>query len=442
MKQPNNRTQKRHILIFTATASALAVLFPTLTACTNGKHTERPAPSPAPAITSFKAFPSPIRLNDTVILNAVFANGKGMVEPGGVPMSSGEPIKLKPDKDTTYTITVTNTAGATVSREAKVAVLPTGTPVLSLITEVPSLSDTPAGIAVDGSGNIYLSNSKTGVISTITAEGTERILAGKAFDSNSTDGPGEVARFRYPRCMTVDATGNLYISDVGNETIRKITPQGQVRTLAGVPGMGGTTDGSGYGGRFKYPWGLAVDGDGNVYVGDIVAHTIRKVTPWGDISTLAGKADEPGSEDGPGSTARFVKPDGIAVDTAGNVFVADRISHTIRKITPAGDVSTLAGHAGIAGSADGIGKDATFDSPSGLAVDKDGNIYVADSGNSTIRKITTAGMVSTIVGTPGSIETRLGPLPAMLNNPRHIAVDPTSKSLIISQPGSVFRVSF
>src|SRR5207237_879105 len=189
-----------------------------------------------------------------------------------------------------------------------------------------------------------------------------------------------------------------------NYTIRKITPAGAVTTLAGTAEQIGAADGTGNAARFSSPFGVAVDGASNVYVADTYNNTIRKIAPAGAVTTLAGSAGQYGSADGTGNAARFNSPFGVAVDSVSNVYVADTYNYTIRKITPAGEVTTLAGSAGQYGSADGLGSAARFGGgpgpfpggPRGVAVDSDANVYVADSDNDTIRKITPAGAVTTM----------------------------------------------
>ena len=190
--------------------------------------------------------------------------------------------------------------------------------------------------------------------------------------------------------------------DTNNHTIRKITSSGVVTTLAGLAGAPGSADGTGSVARFNLPNSIAIDGSGNVYVADTFNHTIRKITPAGVVSTLAGLAENPGTSDGTGSAARFDLPFGVTADFAGNVFAADTANQTIRKITPAGVVTTLAGGVGIIGSDDGLGSAARFNVPRGVAVDGAGNVYVADEGNSVMRKITPGGAVSTLAGLPGA----------------------------------------
>src|SRR5204862_862086 len=155
----------------------------------------------------------------------------------------------------------------------------------------------------------------------------------------------------------------------------------------------GSANGAGGVARFNNPFGVAADHAGNVFVSDSYNSTIRKVTSDGVVTTFAGSAGEPGNADGTGSAARFYYPSGIAVDSQGNLYVADYDDSTVRKITSAGEVTTLAGSAGVLGSADGDGAAAQFEFPNGIAVDKAGNLFVADSGNSTVRKVTSAGGV-------------------------------------------------
>src|SRR5262249_6864968 len=166
---------------------------------------------------------------------------------------------------------------------------------------------------------------------------------------------------------------------------------GAVSTLAGSPGSIGSTDGVGTAASFNYPTNVATDPAGNVYVADARNNTIRKISPTGSVSTLAGSAGASGSADGVGATASFNFPTGVGTDSSGNVYVADTYNSTVRKIAPQGAVSTLAGAAEVAGSANGVGAAASFLQPEGIATDSEGNVFVSDSWNNTIRKITPAG---------------------------------------------------
>ena len=195
----------------------------------------------------------------------------------------------------------------------------------------------------------------------------------------SADGPGSVARFRDPGGVAVDGAGIIYVADANNNTIRMISPTGVVMTLAGSAGQAGSADGTGNAARFNGPEGVAVDGAGNVYVADTNNQLIRKISPAGVVTTLAGSPGQNGTADGTGSAARFYLPYAVAVDGGGNIYVADYGNNTIRKISPAGVVTTLAGSAGQSGSVDGTGSSALFNGPNGVAVDSGGNVYVADT---------------------------------------------------------------
>src|SRR6266704_7080 len=157
-------------------------------------------------------------------------------------------------------------------------------------------------------------------------------LAGAA-TIGSADGTGSAARFANPYGVATDSSGNVYVADTDNQTIRKITPAGVVTTLAGLAGSGGSADGTGSAARFNIPFGVATDSSGNVYVADWGNHTIRKITPVGVVTTLAGLAGSFGSDNGTGSAARFNGPSGVATDSSGNVYVADYYNNTVRKST-------------------------------------------------------------------------------------------------------------
>jgi sugar lactone lactonase YvrE len=299
----------------------------------------------------------------------------------------------------------------------------------------------PIGIAVDATGNVYVADQSNHTIRKTTAAGATTTLAGLALSPGTADGMGTAARFKYPYGVALDGAGVLYVSDQYNHTIRKITPAGLVTTLAGLPGYHGSADGTGTAARFHNPAGVAVDAAGNVYVADQSNHAIRKITPAGLVTTLAGQAFQPGSADGTGSTARFENPAGVAVDAAGNVYVADQDNRTIRKITPAGAVTRVAGQTGLSGSRDTVALRARFNFPTGVAVDAAGTLYVADRFNHTIRVVPTAGMVSTLAGSPQQMGSSNGTgSAAHFNCPMGVAVDGSGAVYVADQSNHTVRV--
>lgn len=285
--------------------------------------------------------------------------------------------------------------------------------------------DHPAAVAVDSAGNVYVIDTSNQTVRVIASgSGAVTTLAGTPGQVGKADGAGAAARFFYAFGITVTGSGTVYVADTGNHAVRTVTAGGSVSTLAGATGLSGIADGVGGEALFNYPDGVAIDAAGTLYVADHDNHTIRKITTTGAVTTLAGAARISGSADGLGGAARFNGPTGVAVDSAGNVYVADAGNSTIRKITAGGSVTTFAGVAGVAGSADGVGGSARFNAPQGIAVDSVGNVYVADTNNSTVRKITAGGVVTTLAGVTGQVGTADGPGgSARFNGPYAVAVD-------------------
>ena len=323
-----------------------------------------------------------------------------------------------------------------------------------------------------GSATLYVADEGNQVVRRITPLGTATTFAGRVpqgiFNpcAGSADGGGFAARFNRPHALVADAAGNVYIADTENHTVRKMSPTGTVTTLAGSPGSAGNSDGVGANARFSRPEGITVDGTGNVFLADTGNRTIRKITPAGVVTTLPG--------------TQGLLSSSLTSDTAGNVYAQDLFNASIRKIAPDGTVSTLASGLGLSAGdpiPGGIAADSAgnvyvahqkydpsggfkgnyyfvigkvtaagvysqlagdpaapkqFSNPQGLAVDKTGNVYVAEPGNYSILRITPSGTVTTIAGQPswamtidgqpGTVGTKLGPFPGSLTFPSGLAV--------------------
>jgi sugar lactone lactonase YvrE len=295
--------------------------------------------------------------------------------------------------------------------------------------------DRPAGLAFDSIGNIYIGEYGGHRIRKITPAGVVTTFAGSG-TPGATDGTGVAASFNQPEGIVVDSSGNLYVADTNNNKIRKITASGVVTTLAGS-GTIGAADGTGASATFNRPFDLALDAAGNVYVGDCNNNKIRKITPAGVVTTLAGSGS-PGATDATGSAASFNGTRGLVVDSSGNVYVADILSHKIRKITPSGVVSSYAG-SGTRGSVDGVGTAATFNEPSALALDSAGNLYVGETGGHKIRKITPAGVVTTLAGSGATGSSNGTGSAASFNGPYALDVDPSGTLYVADTENHLIR---
>jgi sugar lactone lactonase YvrE len=265
--------------------------------------------------------------------------------------------------------------------------------------------DGPHGLARDAAGNVIIADTHNHVIRRMTPQGDVSTVAGIAGYCGSVDGPVAIALFNCPQGVAVDAQGVIYVADTGNSVIRVITPDGHVRTLAGSAGIRGSVNGTGAAARFMCPVGIVVDASGTVFVSDSEDHTIRRVGANGAASLFSGKPATPGNTNGSASASRFSSPMGLALTAKGILLVADSGNHAIRAVSKTGAATTFAGLAGVAGASDGLLANARFHGPSGVAVDSSGVVFVADTFNNTLRRITPKGIVTTVggaVGQPGT----------------------------------------
>ncbi|MDR2673759.1 MAG: hypothetical protein LBC18_02560 [Opitutaceae bacterium] len=265
------------------------------------------------------------------------------------------------------------------------------------ITTVPATLEYPSALTVDSGSTLYVADAAKHAIYKISNSATVALLAGMPGSSGMTNASGSNAKFNAPSGVAIDTARDLLlVADTDNHTIRTITATGSVGTLAGN-GSPGATNGAGAQAAFNQPAGIAVDSAGNTFVADSGNHTIRKITPAGNATTYAGQAGVSGTGNGAGTIARFNAPSGIAVDVAGYVYVADTGNHTIRLISPDCVVSTFAGVPGVSGTDGGATAIARFNAPKGVLVDGAGAVYVADTGNALIREIS-SGTVHTLAG--------------------------------------------
>jgi sugar lactone lactonase YvrE len=287
-----------------------------------------------------------------------------------------------------YDVVVTTTTGTIFSSPATVTVTP----------DPDSPFAQPSAVAVDSSGLIYVADSARHVIQVI-AGGTDNwnvtTFAGVPASSGVADGARLSAKFNKPSGLAV-RSGTLYVADTGNNSIRAINSAGIVTTLVADNDADANK-------RLKAPVGIAVDSSGNLYVADSGNHLIRKITVSGEVATLAGALSSAGTTDASGTFAKFNTPTGIALNENEEIlYIADSGNHTIRTLALAtGSVGTLAGKAVFFGGDDGLGEMARFNIPGGLLIDGEGDVYLADTGNSLIRQITSTGNVTTVAGLPG-----------------------------------------
>ncbi|MEU1409662.1 NHL repeat-containing protein, partial [Streptomyces sp. NPDC005728] len=260
----------------------------------------------------------------------------------------------------------------------------------------------PYGVAMDGAGNLYIAEVSNHRVRKVTPNGIITTVAGNGQNGFVSDGgPAVATKLNSPYSVAVDGAGNLYIADYGNHRVRKVTPNGIITTVAGNGQNGFVSDGGpAVATKLNYPLGVAVDREGNLYIADQSNHRVRKVTPNGIITTVAGNGQAGFvSDGGPAVATKLHYPWGVAVDQDGNLYIGDRYNHRVRKVTPNGIITTVAGNGQAGYVADGGPAVATsLNYPAAVAVDGAGNLYIGDGNNHRVRKVTTNGIITTVAG--------------------------------------------
>lgn len=375
----------------------------------------------SPSITTIAGNPVP---NGTATNIGIGASGVFVDSSGNVYFADSSNHAVRKLNPTTGIITVLAGTGASGS---------TGDGGLATSARL----NAPKGVTLDSSGNVYIADTNNHRIRKIDTSGNISTFAGTGTSGSTGDGAAATAaRLNFPQSVAFDSSGNLYIADTSNQKIRKIDTNGTITTFAGTT-SGNTGDGfAATLAKLSNPRGLAFDSSGNLYIADTSNHRIRKVNTSGIISTFAGTTNGFSGDGGLATAAQFSSPQGISVDSSGNVYVTDTANHRLRKIATDGNISTLAGStSGFSGDG-GLATSAQLASPVSTYPDSSGNLYIGDTSNFRLRKIDTSGNISTVAGTglsnfggDGGSATN-----AQFSTPQGIAVD-SSGNIYIADSG-------
>jgi len=282
----------------------------------------------------------------------------------------------------------------------------------------------PNGVAVDSSGNVYIADKVNHVVEKVTPSGTLSVFAGTGTAGAPTAGPATSSKLNYPMGVAVDSSDNVYIADTQNMRVEKVTPDGTLSIIAGSGSQDAPTAGPATSSALNQPYGVAVDSSGNVYIADYGTHRVEKVTPSGTLSVFAGTGTGGAPTAGPATSSNLYYPAAVAVDSSGNVYIADFSNRRVEKVTPSGTLSVFAGTGNRGVSTAGPATSSDMYGPYGVAVDSSGNVYIGDYRNNTVLRVTPSGTLSIIAGTGTSGVPTAGPATSSnLNRPTGVAID-------------------
>jgi sugar lactone lactonase YvrE len=378
--------------------------------------TPAPTPEPSPTVTAISPSSGP---KNTVV--TITGTNFGTSTTALKVYFNGVQGTIQTATATEITATVPVSAGTGAVKVEKNSVQVTG-PVFTYqgngtvasltLTGAATTLNHPSGIVKDASNNLFVCDRDNHRIVKITPAGVTSVFAGGTM--GFANGTGSAAQFNQPYTIAIDGSGNFYVGDRMNHAVRKITPAGVVTTLAGN-GTAGFANGTGSAAMFNEPLGLAIDASGNVYVADYINSALRKITTAGVVSTLSS------------ITNIF----GITIDAAGNIYCAQYGHHVVSKYSSTGVYTLVAGQAGSGGSTDGIGTAASFNFPAGITVDASGNLYVTETMNNRIRKITPSGAVTTVAGNTAGYADGIGSA-ALFSLPIAITGDFTNNFIYVA----------
>ncbi|MGO8687251.1 MAG: NHL repeat-containing protein [Candidatus Dormibacteria bacterium] len=301
--------------------------------------------------------------------------------------------------------------------------------------------DEPGGVAVGADGNLYITDADRSVVEQVTPSGTLSVAAGSGRFGQPTPGPATSSDLDFPSAVAVDAVGDLYIADTANDVVERVSRSGTLSVVAGTGDPGKPTPGPATSSELGHPSGVAVDAAGNVYIADSGNDVIEKVTPSGTLSVVAGTGDPGKPTPGPATGSDLSDPLGVAVDAAGHVYIADTGNDVVEKVTTSGMLSVVAGTGDQGAPTPGPATNSHLSGPGGVTVDAAGNLYIADSGNGVVEKVTRSGVLSVVAGTGDAGAPTAGPATSSdLTSPWAVAVDAAGDIYITDSDNSVVEM--